>query len=366
MSKHCDCNKHEHERAHSQCGCDCGGCGHEEEESRFLLPRLLIAAAVLLAAIFSGFVPLYFAAYIIAGYDVVISAVKGIFNGGVFNENFLMTIATIGAFCIGEYPEGVAVMIFYGLGEYIQDKAVDKSSDSINELIRLRPDHASIYSDGKKTVVSPSDVKVGDVITVAPGERIPLDGVLLSPSAVGDTCAITGESVPREFNQGAQMLSGIINMKSEILIEVTHTLENSSTERIFRMVTEAREKKSRSERFISRFAKVYTPVVVIAALILAFIPPIFVGNLSEWVHRGLIFLVASCPCAVVLSIPLTYFAGMGLASRNGILFKGGVYLEQLAKLNTAAFDKTGTLTKGELEVTAISPADGISEEELLH
>ena len=277
-----------------------------------------------------------------------------------------MTIATIGAFCIGDFAEGVAVMIFYGLGEYIQDKAVDKSSDSINALIRLRPDHAAIYEDGKKTVVKPSQVKVGQTIAVAPGERIPLDGVLLSPSATADTCALTGESVPRDFAEGDEVLSGMINMKSEILIRVTRTLEDSSTERIFRMVTEAREKKSHSERFITRFARAYTPIVVVAAALLAFVPPIFAGNLAEWVHRGLIFLVASCPCAVVLSVPLTYFAGMGLASRNGILFKGGVYLEQLAGLNTAAFDKTGTLTKGQLEIVEVSPADGISETQLLN
>ncbi len=351
-------------------GCESGRCHEHEHEDglmeRLLPLRLCVAGAVLIVAVLSEYIPLYFIAYVIAGIDVVISAVKGLFKGRVFNEMFLMTLATVGAFAIKSYSEAVAVMIFYGLGEYIQDKAVDKSSDSINALIRLRPDHAWILKDGQKTSASPSEVKIGDVIAVLPGERIPLDGELLSDKAVIDTSAITGESVPRDYRAGNEILSGTINLKSEITLKVTHALEDSSTERIFRAVTEARENKSRSEEFISRFAAVYTPAVVICALILAFVPPIFLGNLSGWVHRGLIFLVASCPCALVLSVPLTYFAGIGLASRNGILFKGSVYLEQLAKLNTAAFDKTGTLTKGELEVTSIVPAEGVSEKELIN
>lgn len=367
-------SEHEHEHEHGSCCCGCDHCHAEEDnESRFLLPRLLIALVLLLTAWLMGrylnrylALPVYIAAYLTAGFDTVISAVKGLAKGGVFGECFLMTVATVGAFCIGDFAEGVAVMIFYGFGEYIQDLAVDKSSAGINALIRMRPDHAAIYENGIKTVVSPSEVKVGQVIAVAPGERVPLDGVLLSPAATADTTAVTGESVPRDFAEGDEIISGIINMKSEILVKVTHSLSDSSTERIFRMVTDAREKKSRSERFITRFAKIYTPVVVGAAVLLAFVPPIFLGSFSQWIHRGLIFLVASCPCAVVLSVPLTYFAGMGLASKNGILFKGGAYLERLAKIDTAAFDKTGTLTKGELEIVKISPADGVSENELLH
>ncbi len=365
----------EHNHGHEHCGC--GGCGHcheeDEAEGRFLLPRLLTALALLIAGWVMGrylrwyfTLPVYLLAYAVAGYDTVISAVKGIAHGHGFDECFLMTVATVGAFCIGDFTEGVAVMIFYGLGEYIQDKAVDKSSAGINALIRMRPDHAAIYENGVKTVVEPGQVKVGQIIAVAPGERVPLDGVLLSPSAVADTQAVTGESVPRDFSEGDDIVSGMINMKSEILIKVTHTLSDSSTERIFRMVTEAREKKSRSERFITKFAKIYTPCVVGAAAVLAFVPPVFVGHLGEWVHRGLIFLVASCPCAVVLSVPLTYFAGMGLASRCGILFKGGAYLERLAKIDTAAFDKTGTLTKGKPEIVETRPAEGVTEEELLH
>ncbi len=358
MSK-CDCCDHNHGREHGH-----GDCCHEEAEGRFLLPRLLIALALLIVSVITNFTPLCFAAYIIAGYDVIISAVKGIVHGKIFNEGFLMTIATVGAFIIGEYAEGVAVMVFYGLGEFIQDKAVDKSSDSINELIRLRPDHACIVRNGEMITVEPSEVAVGDTIAVSPGERVPLDGVLLSDSAVADTSAITGESLPRDYVKGDELLSGIINMKSQILLRVTQTLENSSTERIFKMVTAARENKSKSEKFITRFAAVYTPVVVISALLLAFIPPIFLGNLSDWVHRALVFLVASCPCALVLSVPLTYFAGMGLASRNGILFKGSAYMEQLAKLNTVAFDKTGTLTRGELEICGIFP-EGVTKDELI-
>lgn len=370
MSKCSCCNEHEHhehqhehEHHHEHCSC---GCGHDcgDNDSKFLLPRLLAALALLAASILTDFIPLYFAAYIIAGYDVIFAAVKGLIHGKIFNESFLMSIATIGAFIIGDYAEGVAVMVFYGLGEFIQDKAVDKSSDSINELIRLRPDHACIVKDGRKFQVPPSEVKIGDIIAVAPGERVPLDGVLISDSATADTSALTGESLPRDYKKGEELLSGIINTKSEITLSVTQTLENSSTERIFKMVTEARENKSKSERFISRFAAIYTPAVVIAALLLAFVPPIFVGNLTSWVHRGLIFLVASCPCALVLSVPLTYFAGMGLASKNGILFKGSVYMEQLAGLDTAAFDKTGTLTKGRLEIFDIS-ANGVSKDELI-
>ncbi len=368
MSKH----EHEHEHEHGCC-CGCDHCHEDEHESKFLLPRLLIAFILMAVAwVLEKHVswyftlPVYIIAYAVAGYDTVISAVRGLLKGHGFDECFLMTVATVGAFCIGDFTEGVAVMIFYGLGEYIQDLAVDRSSGSINSLIRMRPDHAAIYENGVKTVVSPSEVKVGQVIAVAPGERVPLDGVLLSPAATADTQAVTGESVPRDYSEGDEIISGIINMKSEILIKVTHALKDSSTERIFRMVTEAREKKSRSERFITRFAKIYTPAVVGAAALLAFIPPIFLGNFAEWLHRGLIFLVASCPCAIVLSVPLTYFAGMGLASRNGVLFKGGAYLERLAGIDTVAFDKTGTLTVGRPEIVKVCPASGLTEAELLH
>lgn len=364
MSNCCGCHEHcGHEHEHGCCG-----CGHDhggEENGKLLLLRLGAGIALLAAAVLGKCTPLYFIAYAIVGYDVVIAAVKGLLKGGLFNESFLMTIATVGAFAIGDYAEAVAVMIFYGFGEYIQDKAVDKSSDSITELIRMRPDSANVIRNGIKTSVSPSEVAVGETIAVAPGERIPLDGILLSKSAVIDTSALTGESLPADFTEGSEILSGCINMKSEITLQVTQVLENSATERIFRMVTEARENKSKSEKFISRFAKIYTLAVVIAALLLAFIPPIFLGNISGWVHRGLIFLVASCPCALILSIPLTYFAGIGLASRNGILFKGSIYMEQLSKLKTAAFDKTGTLTKGEFEISECIPAEGISKSELL-
>lgn len=338
---------------------------HEHENESFLLLRLFAALALLAAALLSKCTPLYFLAYAIVGLDVAVAAVKGLFKGGIFNESFLMTIASLGAFAIGKYAEAVAVMIFYGFGEYIQDKAVDKSSDSITELIRMRPDHATVLRGGEKSKVTPAEVKPGEIVSVLPGERIPLDGVLLSESALLDVSAVTGESMPVEYTKGDEIISGCINTRQEILISVTHTLEDSSTERIFRMVTEARENKSNSEKFISRFAKIYTPAVVLCALLLAFVPPLFVGNLSAWIHRGLIFLVASCPCALVLSVPLTYFAGMGLASKNGVLFKGAAYIEQLAKLNTVAFDKTGTLTKGESEVCKCVVTSAKDEHELL-
>lgn len=350
---------------HSCESCNHCSCEHEHENESFLLLRLFAALALLAAALLSKCTPLYFLAYAIVGLDVAVAAVKGLFKGGIFNESFLMTIASLGAFAIGEYAEAVAVMIFYGFGEYIQDKAVDKSSDSITELIRMRPDHACVLRGGEKIKVAPAEVKPGETVSVLPGERIPLDGVLLSESALLDVSAVTGESMPVEYTKGDEIISGCINTRQEILISVTHTLEDSSTERIFRMVTEARENKSNSEKFISRFAKIYTPAVVLCALLLAFLPPLFVGNLSAWIHRGLIFLVASCPCALVLSVPLTYFAGMGLASKNGVLFKGAAYIEQLAKLNTAAFDKTGTLTKGEAEVCKCVVVNAADEHELL-
>lgn len=355
MSEHCGCCgcEHEHEHEHG-----------EAKGEALLLPRLGAALVLLAAALYTKLVPLYIAAYLIAGFDVIVSAVKGIIHGRVFSETFLMTVASLGAFAIGEFPEGAAVMIFYGLGEYIQDKAVDKSSDSINELIRLRPDHARLIDGSGERTVAPSEVAVGDIIAVAPGERVPLDGILLSDGAVADTSAITGESLPREYQKGNELPSGIINTRKEIRLKVTHTLENSSTERIFRAVTEARENKSRGERFISRFAAVYTPAVVAAAVLLAVIPSIFLGTPSVWIHRGLVFLVASCPCALVLSVPLTFFSGMGLASRNGILCKGSVHLERLAELERAAFDKTGTLTVGEPSVCSVNEA-GVSRDELI-
>ncbi len=348
----------------SECGCSC--CHeHEHDKNRYLLPRLGLALVLLVAAMRLGLVPLYLAAYIIAGYDVIIAAAKGIMKGGIFAEAFLMTVATLGAFAIGEYVEGVAVMIFYGFGEFISDKAVDKSSDSINALIRLRPDRARLVKNGTKLETEPCEINVGDIISVMPGERAPLDGVLLSDGAIADTSAITGESIPRSIAKGGEVLAGFIVLKSEILLRVTHSMEDSSTERIFRLVTEARQRKSRSEKFISRFAAVYTPAVVISAVLLAVIPPLLgAGTLSDWVHRSLVFLVASCPCALVISVPLTYFAGMGLASRNWILFKGSVYMEQLARLTSAAFDKTGTLTCGELGISHIEPCT-VSENELL-
>ncbi len=340
MSK-CVCsteNEHEH-------GC---GCCHEEEKEAWLLPRLIVALVLLGAAIYTDKLALYAAAYIISGADVVIAAVKGLMKGKAFNESFLMTLATVGAFIIGDYAEGAAVMIFYGFGEFVQDKAVDKSNNSINDLIRLRPDRARIIEGEAEKIVAPSEVKVGDIISVLPGERVPLDGVLISDTAIADTSAITGESLPRDYKAGEELCSGVIALRSAIRLRVTKKLEDSSTERIFRMVTEAKENKSGGERFITRFAAIYTPVVVFAAILLAFVPPLFVGHLAAWVHRGLIFLVASCPCALVLSVPLTYFAGIGLASRSGVLFKGSVFMERLANVDTVAFDKTGTLTRGEL------------------
>ncbi len=311
---------------------------------------------------------LYVASYVIAGYDIVFGAIKSIFRGNVFNENLLMSIASIGAFCVGEFSEGTAVMILFQIGEAFQDAAVDKSRRSISSLMNIRPDHANLVTDEGIIRKDPEDVHTGDVISIAPGERVPLDCVILTGETYIDTSALSGETVPRAAREGDTLLSGSINTVGAVTARVMCEYGESTASRILDLVENASARKSNSEKFITRFSRYYTPVVVSLALILAIIPPLLIkeSTFSEWIHRALSFLVVSCPCALVISIPLSFFGGIGGASASGILVKGGNYLEALAKVKTFVFDKTGTLTKGTFEVTDIQPQlEGISKNELL-
>ena len=305
--------------------------------------------------------------YVIVGFEVLIKAVKNIFKGKVFDENFLMSVATIGAFGIGEYPEAVAVMLFYQIGELFQSYAVDKSRKSIASLMDIRPDFANIYKDGKIEKVNPEKIRIGDTIVIKPGEKVPLDGNIIEGKTTLDTKALTGESLPREVKEGEEVLSGCINLDGVIKVEVKKEYEESTVSKILDLVENASSKKSKSENFITKFAKYYTPAVVIIAVILAIIPPLIIEGeaFSDWLYRALSFLVVSCPCALVISIPLSFFGGIGGASKIGILIKGSNYLEALSNTEIAVFDKTGTLTEGVFEVQEVKPV-GISEEELLY
>ncbi|MGI6108335.1 MAG: heavy metal translocating P-type ATPase [Eubacteriaceae bacterium] len=309
---------------------------------------------------------IYLAAYLTVGLEIVIRAFKGIAHGQVFDENFLMTLATVGAFLLGDYPEGVAVMLFYQVGELFQSYAVGRSRQSISSLMDLRPDYANVEEDGKLTQVDPDDVEIGQIIVVKPGERVPLDGTVISGKALLDTAALTGESVPREIVEGQDIMSGCIDTNGVLRVKVTTEADESTVAKILELVENAASKKSNSEQFITRFARWYTPCVTIGAVLLAFIPPFFDGMWQQWISRALTFLVISCPCALVISVPLGFFGGIGAASKLGVLVKGSNYLEQLCKIKTAVFDKTGTLTKGVFNVTDISPVSGISSDELLN
>ena len=320
---------------------------------------------------------LYLLPYAVIGWDVLYDAGRNIVRGQVFDENFLMALATVGAFFTGEYAEAVFVMLFYQVGELFQDYAVGKSRRSIAALMDIRPDVANLAGpDGTVTAVDPEDVAVGDTIVVKPGERVPLDGLVLEGCSTLDTAALTGESVPREIQPGDTVLSGCINQRGLLRLRVTKPFSESTVARILDLVENASEKKSRSEQFITRFARYYTPCVVLAALALFAVPslllllpapPAFLAGTvwSQWLHRALVFLVISCPCALVISVPLSFFGGIGGASRCGILVKGSNYLEALAHADTVVFDKTGTLTRGIFAVTAVHPAQGISEDQLL-
>lgn len=310
---------------------------------------------------------LFIISYLVVGFEILKKAVRNIFRGKVFDENFLMAVATIGAFAIGEFPEAVAVMLFYQVGELFQSYAVDKSRKSIASLMDIRPDYANIEKDGKVEKVDPDEVKIGDIIIVKTGEKIPLDGVIIEGRSSLDTMALTGESVPRVVKTEDEVLSGCINKDGLLKIRVTKEFGESTVSRILDLVENASSKKSKSENFITKFAKYYTPTVVIIAVLLAFIPPIILKDFSTfsvWLYRALSFLVVSCPCALVISIPLSFFGGIGGASKMGILIKGSSYLEALANTETVVFDKTGTLTEGIFEVQDIY-AEGIEKDELL-
>ncbi|MFU0831651.1 MAG: Lead, cadmium, zinc and mercury transporting ATPase / Copper-translocating P-type ATPase [Oscillospiraceae bacterium] len=299
---------------------------------------------------------LFLIPYVAVGGDVLWRAVRNIAHGQVFDENFLMGVATIGAFLIGEYPEAAAVMLFYQIGELFQSYAVDRSRKSISALMDIRPDYANVEADGKLRRVDPEEISVGDTIVVQPGEKIPLDGIVLEGVSGVNTSALTGESLPREVAAGDEVLSGCVNLTGLLRIRVNRPFEESTVSRILELMENSASKKAKTENFITRFARYYTPAVVIGALLLAVLPPLlFQGIWSEWIQRALIFLVISCPCALVISIPLSFFGGIGGASRRGILVKGGNYLEALSKAEIVVFDKTGTLTKGTFRVTAVHP-----------
>lgn len=343
-----------------------------EKEHKIALVRILASGLLLVLSYVTSFtqivtVALCVAAYIIIGGDIVVKAVRNIFRGEVFDECFLMSVATIGAFAIGEYPEAVAVMLFYQIGELFMDVAVDRSRDSISRLMDIRPDHANVEdADGTLRRVAPEEVPAGTVIVVKPGEKIPLDGTVVSGNSSLDTSALTGESMPREAGDGDSVISGSMNLTSVLRIKTTGTYGESTVAHILSLVENAENGKAHTEKFITRFARYYTPVVVAAAVLLAVVPPLFAdGGWMLWLNRALIFLVISCPCALVVSVPLTFFAGIGGASRRGILFKGSNYIEALARVRTVVFDKTGTLTNGSFTVTGVYPVEGVEEETLV-
>ena len=330
----------------------------------------IIIAIILSVAVY--FIPvdgiyrllLFIVPYLVIGYDVLWSALRNIFHGQIFDEKFLMAIATIGAFATGEYPEASAVMIFYQIGELFQGIAVGKSRKSIAALMDIRPDFANVIRDGKENNVSPEEVTIGETIIVRPGEKIPLDGEIVDGETSVNTAALTGESLPVDKRKGDKVISGTINLSGAIYIRTESTYGESTVSKILELVENSSEKKAKAENFITKFARYYTPAVVISAILLAVVPPLFIGEWSVWINRALIFLVVSCPCALVVSVPLSFFGGIGGASRDGILIKGANYLEVLSKVDTVAFDKTGTLTRGSFSVTAIHPSK-ISEEVLI-
>ncbi len=364
---------HTHDHSHSH------DHGHEDSDKSFFqrYGGKIIGAVIFFSAIILPMLGLkapetlrfgtFAAAYVLIGGDVVRKSLRNIRNGQIFDENFLMTVASLGAFALGEAAEGVAVMLFYEVGEALQDRAVDNSRRSIKALLDIKPTTAHVKRGKDFKTVDPTMVSVGDIILVKPGERVPLDGIILEGASMMETSALTGESVPRNAKVDDEVLSGFINQTSAITVKVLKTFENSAVSKILELVESAGARKSKTEQFITKFARVYTPAVVFAALALAIIPPLVLPGalFSDWIRRALIFLVVSCPCALVVSIPLGYFGGIGAASKQGILVKGGNYLDALTQVETVVFDKTGTLTKGIFQVSGIYPAGGTSKEDLL-
>ena len=394
---HCDCSMDEHHEHHEHHGC---GCHHHHHEEGSLKSKLYLIGVTIILLIVAVFIEkhydlatwqlllVYLIPYLLIGHETLGEAAEGIAKGDMFNEHFLMAIATIGALCIGffpgaetEFPEAVFVMLFFQVGELFEGYAEGKSRDSISHLMDIRPDVANVIRNGEVESVAPDMVKIGETILIKRGEKIPLDGIVVEGSALLDTVALTGESVPRAIKDGDEIYSGCINLKGELKVRTTKTFGESTASKIIALVESAERNKSKSEAFITRFARIYTPIVVFAALALAIIPPMlgamgiatslmgggtFGENFPLWLNRALIFLVVSCPCALVISVPLTFFGGIGGASRNGILIKGSNYMDALAKIGTVVFDKTGTLTHGEVLVQADEGApvvvnDGIKE-----
>ena len=383
----CPCGGHHHDSE-----CSCGHDHHHEEhehhehshehghehgganKGKKLMIRVATAVALLALGLVSkanlgethwATIVVFIAAYLVAGYDVLWRAICNIRHGEVFDENFLMTVASVGAMCVAEYAEGVAVMVLYQIGEYFQDKAVDKSRESITKLMDIRPDYANLVDGNDSRRVSPEQVRVGDIILVKPGEKIPLDGVVIEGNSSLNTTALTGESLPHDVKEGDQVLSGCVNLSGVMKVKVTVGYGESTVAKILALVESSGDAKAKTERFITKFSRIYTPAVCFFALALAIIPSLFDGNWTKWIYTALTFLVISCPCALVISVPLTFFSGIGGASKKGILIKGATYLETLAGLDTVVFDKTGTLTKGTFSVTGAHPAKGVTKDELL-
>ena len=333
---------------------------------RIILSGILFIIPVLLKLDGVPRFAVYLLAYIIIGLEIIIKAVRNLVAGHPFDEYFLMTVATLGAFAIGEYPEGVAVMLFYQVGEFFQGLAVNHSRKSISSLVDIRPDYANLEKDGKISVVNPKDVHIDDIIVIKPGEKVPLDGLVIEGKSSVDTSNITGESVPRNIQAGDTLLSGFVNNEGLLKMQVKKEFKDSTVSKILDLVENAASKKAPTERFITKFARYYTPIVVFIALAIGIIPPLLLGyNISDWAYRAFVFLVISCPCALVISIPLGFFGGIGGASKVGILVKGGNYLEALTDVDTMVFDKTGTITKGIFKVTKIEGFNGHSQEEVL-
>lgn len=360
---------HEHEHEHENCGCGCDCHEHEHKAEKKDIILIAVSAVLFVAALFVPLkgiyrLPLFLIPYLIAGSSVLKEAAEKLMHGELLEEDFLMSIASIGAFCIGEFPEGAMVMLLYRIGELFESYALDKSRKSIAELMDIRPDKAYVETENGIETVSPEDVAPGSVILVSPGERIPLDGVIIEGMTSIDTSSLTGESVPAAYTVGAQVASGCINISSPIRIRVASAYAESTVSRILELVEGASANKSKQENFIKKFSRIYTPAVVIAALLIAIIPPIFGNSWIDYIRRALVFLVVSCPCALVISVPLSYFGGIGSASTHGILVKGSNYLEALAKADTFVMDKTGTITEGKFSVTEVY-SEGVSEQELL-
>ncbi|MBR4200280.1 MAG: cadmium-translocating P-type ATPase [Oscillospiraceae bacterium] len=366
--EHGECCGHDHAHSHEH--------EHSHDGSHTMLLRLIIGAAVFAAgavlhyalhAPSAAVFAVMLTSYIILGWDVVWTALRNILRGKIFDEHFLMSISTVGAFALGEYPEAAAVMLFYQLGEYFQSLAVNRSRHSISALLDIRPDTANVLHDGQPEETAAADVPVGAVILVKAGERIPLDGIVTEGESMLDTTALTGESVPRHVHSGDPVLSGCINQSGTLTVQVTKPFAESTASKIIDLVENASARKAPAENFITTFARYYTPVVVIAAVLLALVPPLLLhAAWTDWIRRAFVFLIVSCPCALVISIPLTFFSGIGAASKHGVLVKGSNYLAALSRVRQIVFDKTGTLTKGEFRVTELLPAEGFSQNDLLY